>query len=76
MEEAAFEAVPLISPAAEAAAAAPLAKSFDEVIEILDAIRIPSQEYATALKDPFARMVLEFDDVFAGGRPVAAPRVV
>ncbi len=74
MEEAAFEAVPLISPGTEAAPA-PRA-GYDEVIEILDAIRIPSQEYVTAMKDPFARMVVEFDDVFLGGRVVAPSRVV
>lgn len=80
MEEASFEAMPLISPAAEASAprpaSAPRAQSYEEVIEILDAIRIPSQEYSTAVKDPFARLVLEFEDVFAGGQAVAAARMV
>jgi hypothetical protein len=45
----------------------------DEVMEVLDAIKIPSQEFATAMKDPMARLVLEFEDVFMQGRP-AAPR--
>jgi len=45
----------------------------NEVIEVLDAIKIPSQEFATAMKDPMARLVLEFEDVFQQGRP-AAPR--
>ncbi len=77
LEEAAFEAVPLISPAAESLpGAAARSPGYDEVIEILDAVRIPSQEYATAVKDPFARLVLDFDEVFAGGRPVAPSRIV
>lgn len=80
MEDASFEAMPLISPGAEAAparpASAPRAQSYEEVIEILDAIRIPSQDYTTAVKDPFARLVLEFEDVFAGGQAVAAARMV
>jgi hypothetical protein len=45
----------------------------DEVMEVLDAIKIPSHEFATAMKDPMARLVLEFEDVFISGRP-AAPR--
>lgn len=45
----------------------------NEVIEVLDAIKIPSHEFATAMKDPMARLVLEFEDVFMQGRP-AAPR--
>lgn len=45
----------------------------NEVIEVLDAIKIPSHEFATAMKDPLARLVLEFEDVFMSGRP-AAPR--
>jgi len=45
----------------------------DEVMEVLDAIKIPSHEFATAMKDPMARLVLEFEDVFISGRP-AVPR--
>ena len=45
----------------------------DEVMEVLDAIKIPSHEFASAMKDPMARLVLEFEDVFMQGRP-AAPR--
>ena len=45
----------------------------NEVIEVLDAIKIPSHEFATAMKDPMARLVLEFEDVFQSGRP-ASPR--
>jgi hypothetical protein len=47
----------------------------NEVIEVLDAIKIPSQEYATAMKEPLARLVLEFEDVFQAGRAVAPQRV-
>jgi hypothetical protein len=47
----------------------------NEVIEVLDAIKIPSQEYATAMKDPLARLVLEFEDVFQQGRPVTPQRM-
>jgi hypothetical protein len=47
----------------------------NEVIEVLDAIKIPSQEFATAMKDPLARLVLEFDDLFHQGRPVTPQRV-
>jgi|GEM_PF-1949120 len=45
----------------------------DEVMEVLDAIKIPSHEFATAMKDPMARLVLEFEDLFMQGRP-SAPR--
>ncbi|MBI3854578.1 MAG: hypothetical protein HY293_02680 [Planctomycetes bacterium] len=45
----------------------------NEVIEVLDAIKIPSHEFASAMKDPLARLVLEFEDVFQQGRP-AVPR--
>ena len=45
----------------------------DEVMEVLDAIKVPSHEFASAMKDPMARLVLEFEDVFIQGRP-AAPR--
>jgi hypothetical protein len=45
----------------------------NEVIEVLDAIKIPSHEFASAMKDPMARLVLEFEDVFMSGRP-ASPR--
>jgi hypothetical protein len=66
---------PAMDEAAPAAISAAPRGGFDEVIEILDAIRIPSQDYVTALKDPFARMVVEFDDVFLGGRMVTPSRV-
>jgi hypothetical protein len=45
----------------------------NEVIEVLDAIKIPSHEFASAMRDPMTRLALEFDDVFTQGRP-AAPR--
>ena len=45
----------------------------NEVIEVLDAIKIPSHEFATAMKDPMARLVLEFEDLFMQGRP-SSPR--
>lgn len=47
----------------------------NEVIEVLDAIRIPSQEFATAMRDPLARLVIEFEDVFQQGRPAVPQRV-
>jgi hypothetical protein len=90
-ESAALEAIPLISmpdedadrapapvPARLSAAVAERGRSdvVDEVIEILDAVRIPSQEYATAVRDPFARLVVEFDDLFKVGKAVAPPRLV
>ncbi len=50
--------------------------SYDEVIEILEALKIPPQEYTSALHDPFARLVVEFDDIFVGGRAVSASRAV
>jgi len=42
----------------------------NEVIEVLDAIKIPQNEFTTAMKDPLARLVLEFDEVFQHGRAV------
>jgi hypothetical protein len=46
------------------------AEDLNEVIEVLDAIKIPSQEFTSALRDPLTRLVLEFDDVFQQGRAV------
>lgn len=48
-------------------------EDLNEVIEVLDAVKIPSQEFATAMKDPLARLILEFEDLFSQGRP-ATPR--
>lgn len=87
---AAMEAVPLISMPEEgeeallteldsderAAVKAGAVQDAEEIIEIMEAIRIPSGEFSTAMRDPFNRMVVEFDDVFRGGRAVAPQRVV
>ncbi len=77
-EAAVFEAMPLISPAEErspfgAASFRPM-QSVDEVIEIMDAIRITSQEFSAALREPFTRLVLEFDEIFQSGRPSSPAR--
>ncbi|HEX7898290.1 MAG TPA: hypothetical protein VF950_11060 [Planctomycetota bacterium] len=71
------DAVPLIEAPMEEVRrpAARLSDVVDEVIEILDATKIPSQEYAVAARDPLSRMIAEFDDVFQSGRAVAAPRL-
>jgi hypothetical protein len=45
-------------------------EDLNEVIEVLDAIKIPSQEFTSAMRDPLTRLVLEFEDVFHQGRPV------
>ena len=73
----AAEAVPLIEAPLEEVRrpAARASDVVDEVIEILDAMKIPSQEYAVAARDPLSRMIAEFDDVFQSGRAVAAPRL-
>jgi hypothetical protein len=47
----------------------------NEVIEILDAIAIPSGEFAVQQKDPFAKLVLEFEDVFQTGKAAQPLRV-
>ncbi len=57
------------------ASARPGSEDLDELIDILDAIRIPPQEFANAQKDPLARLVVEFDDVFTHGRPATPLRV-
>ena len=75
---AATEDVPLIEPPLEEVrrpAAVRSSDIVDEVIEILDALKIPSQEFAVAVRDPMTRMISEFDDVFQSGRAVAAPRL-
>lgn len=74
---AAVEDVPLISmPENGNAALTPVGGHDDlnEVIEVLDAIKIPSQEFQAAMKDPLSRLVLEFDDVFHHGRPAVPVR--
>jgi len=47
----------------------------NEVIEVLDAIKMPSQEFAAAMRDPLARLVLDFDDVFTQGKAIAPQRM-
>ena len=88
-EVASFEAIPLISPGGEEGSPertprkgtsirmAPAAqhRGYDEVIEIMDALRMAPNDYATALRDPFARLVSEFDDVHQLGRAVPPARV-
>jgi hypothetical protein len=64
------EAVPLISmPDGHDSAAVA-----EEVIEILEAVRVSPQEFAAAERDPRVRLVAEFDDVFKAGRPAAPLR--
>jgi hypothetical protein len=74
-----LEAVPLIEQPAEdavkAGRMAPPSATVDEVIEIMDALKIPSQEYATAARDPLARVVVDFEESFQSGRAVAAQRL-
>ncbi len=90
-EVASFEAIPLISPGGEdrpadrtprkgtsirmTPAAAMRHAGYDEVIEIMDALRMAPNDYAAALRDPFARLVAEFDDVHHLGRAVPPARV-
>lgn len=72
------EDMPLIEPAFEEIqrpAAVRGSDVVDEVIEILDALKIPQQEFALAVRDPMTRMISEFDDVFQSGRAVSAPRL-
>jgi hypothetical protein len=64
------EAVPLISMPEGPASAA----EAEEVIEILDAVRVSAQEFAAAERDPRVRLVAEFDDVFKAGRPATPLR--
>lgn len=80
-EESALDAFPLISmpdegPRPAAARSAEMARAeFEEVVEILDAVKIPSQEYAAVARDPFSRLVLEFDETFRVGKAVPPHRV-
>lgn len=73
----ALEAVPLIEPAEDVKPGRMTKPSdtVDEVIEIMDALRIPPQEYASAARDPLARVVVEFEEAFQSGKPVAAQRL-
>ena len=89
-EVASFEAIPLISPGGDErsgertprkgtsirmAPAAARHQGYDEVIEIMDALRMTPNDYASALRDPFARLVSEFDDVHQLRRAVPPARV-
>lgn len=73
---AADEGVPLIAPALEEVPR-PAAHhgSADDIIEILDAVKIPTQEFTTASRDPLARLVVDFEDIFQSGRAVVAQRL-
>ncbi len=80
-EEAAFEAIPLISMSEEEAAAprapAPAERAqIEEVVEIMDAVGVPEQEYAAALRHPFTKLVVDFDDLFKVGKAMPPFRVV
>lgn len=66
---------PVLEEVRRPAPASRLSDVVDEVIEILDALKIPAQEFATAARDPMVRMISDFDDVFQSGRAVAAPRL-
>lgn len=74
---AAGSGVPLIAPALEEVQRPAAARQggFDDIIEILDAVKIPTQEFASASRDPLARMVVDFEDVFQSGKAVAAQRL-
>lgn len=50
-------------------------EDLNEVIEVLDAIKVAPQEFANGARDPLARLVLEFEDVFQTGRLVIPQRV-
>jgi hypothetical protein len=74
------EVSPAARPAATALAARPSAaaavnEAVEEVIEIMEALKIPSQEYQTALKDPRTRLMIEFDDLFHAGKAVPPARL-
>jgi hypothetical protein len=71
---AAGDDVPLISMPENGNAGVGSHDDLNEVIEVLDAIKIPSHEYQNALKDPLARLAIEFDDVFHQGRPAVPYR--
>jgi hypothetical protein len=86
-EEAAFEAIPLISMSEEEAPAVPRSRTpaprpaavggdLEDIVEIMDAIRIPEPEYAAALRDPFTKLVIDFDDLFKVGKAVPPYRVL
>jgi hypothetical protein len=66
--------VPLISMPENGNAQVGSHDDLNEVIEVLDAIKIPSIEFATALKDPLARLSMDFEDVFHQGRPAVPVR--
>jgi len=73
----ALDAVPLIEPAEDVKPGRMITPSatVDEVIEIMDAMKIPQQEFASAARDPLARVVVEFEEAFQSGKPVAAQRL-
>jgi hypothetical protein len=85
-EEAAFEAIPLISmseeeipaPRSRTPAPHPVAQgdSLEDIVEIMDAVRIPELEYAAALRDPFTKLMVDFDDLFKVGKAVPPYRVL
>ena len=74
----ALEAVPLIEQPAEEVKTGRMTKisdTVDEVIEIMDALKIPQQEFASAARDPLARVVVDFEEAFQSGKAVAAQRL-
>ncbi len=82
-EEAAFEAIPLISmpdeaeePVFAAARAAAKADPAEDIVEIVDAVPVSEQAYAAAMHDPFVKLMVDFDDLFKTGKVVPPYRVL
>jgi hypothetical protein len=58
-----------------AAAPIPARPAGDDILEVLEALRMPSAEFASAGRHPLVRLVLDFEEVFLSGRPIAPGRL-
>ncbi len=47
----------------------------EEVVEVMEAIRIPLQVFNTAAREPFVRLIVNFEEMFKAGRVVEAYRL-
>ncbi len=72
-EDAIFEGVPLFAGEETREEAQPA--DADTPVTILEAVSIPMNEFATASRNPFTRLITEFDEVFRAGRTMSAQRV-
>jgi hypothetical protein len=63
------------TPLPAAAVPVPASPAGEDILEVLEALRMPSAEYVSAGRHPLVRLVLDFEEVFLSGRPLSPGRL-